>query len=113
MMKRAIILMALVIISLSSCDDNEALKAEMIETELALKINSYRQKLKRQCQDEALIKAEMIVDSLLLLDDRDTRLSNAYRPEVPPKPTYISTDSLRQNSQSSVKPITKDFLDRK
>ena len=57
------------------------------------------------CENNALIQAEQMADSII----REMRINplkdSLYQPKAPPKPEYVETDSVILNSKRSVKPI--------
>lgn len=93
-----------------SCGDDEALKQSMIASELSRKMEAYRQELLEECRQAALAEAEMIVDSILLAEDREDIHIKA---DIPPKPKYIATDTSVYKSQSIVKPLNQGSIDNR
>ena len=57
------------------------------------------------CDRAAEEEAELIADSLISLMQINPLKDSLYRPFVPPKPSFIKTDSTVVNSKQTVKPI--------
>ena len=93
----------LVIFSGCGLSDEEVLR--MATEEFERKSALLRQEQLYFCQKAALAEAEKQADSII----SEMRISplheSLYRPVVPPKPSFISTDSTRLFSKDSVKPI--------
>lgn len=91
---------------ISSCKDNDdMLRQAMVQQELDRKIEEYRKQLMADCRETILKEAEIIADSILLVEDRDPLIKTNVIPSTKVKPQYIPTDSSVYKSESNVKPL--------
>ncbi len=58
------------------------------------------------CRQKVLEEAERQADSIILQLGINPLSDSLYRPVIPVKPTFVTTDSASINSEQSVKPIT-------
>jgi thiamine biosynthesis lipoprotein ApbE len=92
--KNKIIIFMLLVLCSTSCGDDQKKKQEMIDTEVANALNSYRQRRKIECLTSVTDSANRIVDSLIRI-----------------KMTAYDTSLLSRKPQKPVKPVIKSPLD--
>lgn len=92
-------------IAICSCGISEEEYNQLVIQEYERQMNIFIKEQNQICDREAEIEAEVIADSLISLMQINPLKDSLYRPFVPPKPDYISTDSTVVNSKQTVKPI--------
>ncbi len=93
------------IMSLSSCGISNEEVVELAKEEYDRKVQILREEQRLICIKSALEEAERQADSIIFQMRINPLGKSLYRPRVPPKPSYIITDSTVINSKHSVKPI--------
>ncbi len=88
-----------------SCGDPVAHDLAIAKVEVQIKVDQHRKSRTNECRAEALLKAEEIVDSIILTWDLNPIDDTLYRPTIPDKPKYIPVDTSVFKSESSVKPV--------
>lgn len=104
-MKVTVLSIALCLLTLVSCGLSEEDMMRLAKLEFENKVKLLEQERSLICNKDADARAEILADSII----RELRINplkdSLYRPFVPPKPTYVETDSTVVNSKQSVKPI--------
>ena len=87
------------------CGLSEEEMKEMAIAEYNRKVSVLRKQRMELCRKDAIAEAERQADSIIFEFRINPLSSEVYKPEAPPKPTFIPTDSLSINSKNPVKPI--------
>jgi len=74
---------------LISCKERVT-QEELIQAALEIKLNQWRESQIDACRENALMKAEQYVDSLLLANSLETKLDTIPKPGKPTKPSKPS-----------------------
>lgn len=90
---------------LSGCGPTHEEILQMATTEYERKAALLRKEQEAICKKTAFAEAERQADSIIFQMRINPLKKPLYRPPVPPKPTFVPTDSTRLKSKHSVKPI--------
>ncbi|MEY4934192.1 MAG: hypothetical protein RIS64_551 [Bacteroidota bacterium] len=87
---------------LIGCTNNEAAKEALVQKEIAVAVNAYREQRLKECQENIYEKANKIADSILIT--RAKRLSP--NGSIAPKPVRPVKPTLKEDLDSvEVKPL--------
>jgi len=85
----------------------------LAKEEYLRKANELKKERLEICNKDADMRAEVIADSIIRQMAINPLKDEQYRPDVPPRPTYVPTDSAAINSKRSVKPLVTSAQDKR